>query len=68
VVKLEPDSPAVKAGLRTNDIILSVDGESFNDMSSLGEALTGKSPHKPVRLAVLRAGKQIDLTCTPRER
>jgi len=68
VVQLEPDSPATKAGMHRNDILLSVDGESFDDMSALGEALTGRPPHKPVRLKVLRAGKQVELTCTPRER
>jgi serine protease Do len=68
VVKVERNTPAARAGIRQNDLILTVDGESFADACALGEALTGKPPNTPVRLQVLRKGRKVDLTCTPEDR
>jgi len=68
VLKVEPGSPASKAGLRRNDVLLGIDGDRFRDMAELGEVMRDKAPGNEVRLDVLREGKEIALPTTPIER
>ena len=68
IVRVYEDSPAVRAGLMTGDIIVAVDGESIagdsakdlNSVVSLIKGLDGTD----VTLTVLRAGAEMQITAT----
>ncbi|MHC4550847.1 MAG: S1C family serine protease [Planctomycetota bacterium] len=67
VRRLQPRGPAAKAGLRTHDIVLSVDGETYRDPYALGEALWDKEPGRPATFQLLRAGRKLEVAVTPVE-
>jgi len=52
------------AGLRANDVILSVDGVSVIDPQPLTKALSAK-PGQPVVLHIRRASSELDVTVVP---
>mgnify|MGYP001772925876 CR=1 FL=1 len=52
-------SPAEKAGLKRNDIILEINGEKITEDNNLGKILRKHNPGDVVRLKVLREGKEI---------
>ena len=57
-------NPAEKAGLRTKDVILKIDGEEIKgaaDMTARIEASGGK----PMKLTCRRGGKEFETTLTP---
>lgn len=58
------DSPAAKAGVKTNDVVLSVDGRPVANEQELTEAVRAHKPGETVSLEVLRDGKRqkIDVT------
>lgn len=62
--KLAEDGPAMKAGFREGDVILAVDGVAVKDGVALIE-LVRASPGKPLRMRVLREGREFDLAVTP---
>lgn len=64
IYSMEADSPAVKAGLKTGDIIVSVNGQPVNQMSKLPQIING-SGGKPVDLVYARNGQQHQLSVTP---
>ncbi len=64
VFKVEPNTPAERAGLRDGDLIESVDGQQFHTVSTL-LAYMQAYPGKQISLAVLRGGAPITLTAQP---
>jgi len=57
VVSLRPGSPAEKAGLRTGDILKTIDGKHSRPLATVtGERLLRGAPGSVVKLRVLRAG------------
>ncbi|HWR84056.1 MAG TPA: PDZ domain-containing protein [Candidatus Deferrimicrobium sp.] len=58
------DSPAEKAGLKEDDIIIRFNGAKIASAEELTEAVTKNGPGDRVRLTVMRDGNQIDLTAT----
>lgn len=57
VVSLRPASPAEKAGLRTGDILKTIDGKHSRPLAVVtGERLLRGAPGSVVKLRVLRAG------------
>jgi len=58
-------SPALRAGLRAGDRILTVGGEPIMNASGLAQELAA-DPSRPVLLGVERKGKVIDLVLGPR--
>jgi serine protease Do len=63
-----PGSPADKAGITENDIILEADGERLTGDTSLAGIVQGKSPGDTVRLKVFSKGKEREITVTLEER
>lgn len=64
VFETVPDSAAVKAGVRTGDRIVSVDGVTIGDWSEFSKKVK-ESPNKPLELVVERAGVATTLAITP---
>ncbi|HBZ36811.1 MAG TPA: hypothetical protein DEO26_03805 [Candidatus Veblenbacteria bacterium] len=62
-----PGSPADKAGLTENDIILEVDGQKIDQEHSLVKALTKYQPGQTVKLKVYSKGATKDITVTLEE-
>ena len=62
---VDPGSPAEMAGLQTGDVLLSVQGQPIISLRDLQQTLD-KSQSKPVQLNVLRNGKEIPVSVTPR--
>lgn len=61
-------SPADKAGLRSGDRIVSLNGRSVNSRQELGQALRGKRAGESVALMIARGRKTIGITVTLGER
>ncbi|RKU33738.1 hypothetical protein C6499_00960 [Candidatus Poribacteria bacterium] len=55
------DSPAKKAGIRPRDVIVEFDGEKVRDIQHLMHTVAATKVGKPVKLKVLRGGKQEKL-------
>jgi RIP metalloprotease RseP len=60
----DPASPAVRAGLKEGDLIVSVDGKAVTLWTDFTNAVRA-SPGKPVVLVLQRAGHRITQTVTP---
>lgn len=56
-----PGSPADKAGIEENDIILSVDGEDVTEEKPLNTHLTDNAPGDTVKLKVLHDGEEHEI-------
>ncbi|MFZ6015829.1 MAG: S1C family serine protease [Patescibacteria group bacterium] len=63
-----PGSPADKAGLRENDIILEVDGQRIDEEHSLSVQIAGKNPGETIDLKISRAGEEQLVTVALEER
>lgn len=55
------DSPAQKAGIRPRDVIVEFDGERVRDIQHLLHTVAATKVGKPLKLKVLRGGKQEKL-------
>lgn len=55
------DSPAEKAGLQEQDVIISLDGEKVKDSDQLKEAVAKHRPGEEVKVVVIRDGKKNSL-------
>ncbi|HEX7252287.1 MAG TPA: trypsin-like peptidase domain-containing protein [Thermoanaerobaculia bacterium] len=63
VRSVTPDSPAARVGIRTGDLVVSVDGQPIDSEDSWQTALSTKGPGKPMRV-VVRTGTAPDRTVT----
>jgi regulator of sigma E protease len=66
VSEVNHSSPAEKAGLKTNDKILAIDGQKVSQIDSFIKA-TKKLKGKSLNLEVVRNGKEFQTSLTPRE-
>ena len=57
-------SPAHKAGLQAGDVIIRFDDTEIADLQGMTDALRERKPGEVVKVAVLRAGKEVLLTAT----
>ncbi|GAB5376115.1 MAG: Do family serine endopeptidase [Acuticoccus sp.] len=64
VTEPQDGSPADKAGIRTGDAILSVDGETVDGPRDLARTISGRAPGDTVALSVWRDGKQVEVEVT----
>jgi serine protease Do len=64
VAKVEPDSAAARAGLRTGDVILKYDGVGIDGAAALSMRVNTTPPGSKATLQVWRDGKPVTLTAT----
>jgi S1-C subfamily serine protease len=65
VVQVQPGSAADKAGLKSQDVITSVNGQKITSQSSLNDVLAGLKPGDQAKVTVTRAdGSQQTVTVT----
>ena len=62
VVTVTPNSPAVRGGLRTGDLIVAVDGQDVEDPNAFDYRFATKPLGGSSRLRVVRAGKELTAT------
>lgn len=60
-VAVIPGSPADKAGIQENDIILEVNGARLDENNSLTDRLSDYEPNDEITLTVSRKGKQLKI-------
>src|SRR5688572_18000769 len=67
VVEIVAGSPAAKAGLRPEDLILDVDGEPVASARDLQRLMAGEAIGRDIAIRVFREGKVTTLRATPVE-
>jgi len=58
---VEPGSPAEKAGLKSGDVVLSVNGKEIEQISELPSAIAGIKPGSNARLQIWRNGGRQEI-------
>ena len=67
VVEVVPDSPAERAGLRPEDLIVSVNGTETGSVYDLQRLMVAELIGVPVAVRVIRAGRVEEVTLVPEE-
>jgi S1-C subfamily serine protease len=67
VVEVVPSSPADRAGLKPEDLIVELNGEEVADVNELQRLMAGELIGTTVPIAVVRNGAMLRLTVTPAE-
>jgi serine protease Do len=67
VVEVVAGSPAARAGLRPEDLIVAVDGEPMSDVGDLQRLMVAERIGRGVEVDVVRDGSPIKLDLIPRE-
>jgi serine protease Do len=62
VREVNTGSPAEKAGVKSGDVITSLNGERIRSLGDLREKLAGKRDEKTVKLGVLRSKSEVSIT------
>jgi serine protease Do len=62
VREVNSGSPAEKAGVKSGDVITSLNGERIRSLGDLRERLAGKREEKTVKLGVLRNKSEVSIT------
>ena len=67
VAEAEPQSPAAKAGLKSGDVITSINGEVVKDPRDLARRIAAISPDTTISIEYVRGGeaKTVHATVTP---
>jgi C-terminal processing protease CtpA/Prc len=64
VTQVQKDSPAEKAGLKKDDVILRFEGEAVTSVRKLSRLVGESAPDQTVRLTISRGGSEQELTAT----
>ncbi len=64
ITQVIKDSPAEEAGVKSKDVIVSVDGKKVNDSSNLKNLISSGRPNDKTKLTVIRDGHEKNLTVT----
>jgi S1-C subfamily serine protease len=67
VVEVVPGSPAERAGLRAEDLVVSVDGSAVTKVEDVQRLLVGDRIGATLELDVLRGGRRVALSLVPVE-
>jgi len=65
ISSVNPGDPAERAGLKPNDVVVSVNGETITFSSNLREAIA-KRPEEQITLQILRDGAPMTIVATPK--
>src|SRR5215216_7662903 len=68
VTQVVKDSPAEKAGLRKDDVILRIDGENVSSVRKLNRLVSEMAPDQSVRISFSRGGAEQEVTATVTKR
>jgi S1-C subfamily serine protease len=68
VMHVEPGGPADKAGALLGDILIDIDGRSFENLEDVHEELRRKGAGQEVQAKVIRGGQNIQITIRIGER
>ena len=60
-----PDSPAEAAGIKPNDVLLSIGPRQIKDYADAANAFFYLIPGEPVKVRVLRGVDPLEFTLTP---
>ncbi len=61
ITKVEPNSPAEKAGLQVNDIVTQIDGKKFASQLELNKILFNFKPNDEIAVEVQRGAQMLSL-------
>jgi len=61
VSKVQKDSPAEKAGIQEEDVILSFNDKMLNNAAELSTWVASTSPKQNIKLKILRDGKEMNI-------
>jgi serine protease Do len=61
---VSPESPAAKAGVRADDLILRIGGHEVTDFVAFRRELIGLRPGQDIELTLLREGTPIEVSST----
>lgn len=64
ITRVLADSPAEKAGLRKDDVILRLDGENVTSVRKLNRLVSEIAPDHSVKITISRNGAEQELTAT----
>jgi serine protease Do len=64
VAEPQADSPAAKAGVKSGDVIVSLDGRPVPDARTLARRISAMAPGTTVKIGVFRNGKEEQLSMT----
>ena len=64
VTAVNPNMPAAKAGVKSGDLIVRVDGKGFEGFDSLFDHVQNKKPGDKLKLSIQRNGKPVEITVT----
>jgi S1-C subfamily serine protease len=67
VIEVAPGSPAARAGLRAEDLIVGLGGETVERVDDIQRAMTEAAIGHPVAVSVLRGDRWLDLELSPIE-
>ena len=62
VAQVQPDSPALAAGIKSGDVIKSVDDKNIDSIRDLTRMISAIKPGTSVKLGVWRDGKDMSMT------
>ena len=65
IASVATDSPAERAGLRTRDVLISIDGDPVQTVEDLPRVIRSGTAGVPRTLRIRRAGKETDIVVTP---
>ena len=64
VSEVLPDSGSAKAGIKSGDVIVSLNGKPLNSFAELRSRIATTEPGTKVKLGLLRDGKPVDVEVT----
>jgi S1-C subfamily serine protease len=67
VVQVVEDSPAERAGLRAEDLIVSIDGKEIATVDELHKLMVSDAIGRTLQLTVIREGRRVEVALVPAE-
>ncbi|MGE5657780.1 MAG: HhoA/HhoB/HtrA family serine endopeptidase [Actinomycetota bacterium] len=65
IVKVLPNSPAAKAGLRAGDVIGKINGQAVSDSNAVQQVVEGAQVGRSLQIEVRRNGQSLNLAVQP---